>query len=262
MVQDRERLSLCRAEQAADLVEVFSSIQGEGPRVGERHLFVRTAHCDMHCAYCDTPLCHVSPSEARIELHAGRRDEVRWPNPVPLTRLLDHVVRMLREVPHRAVSFTGGEPLLQPWVIEALAPGIRAEGVATLLETDGNLPDALAGVLDAIDIVSMDWKLPSATQEPARYAEHEQFAQLSRSREFYVKAVFVEDTPDEELLEAATRLARIDPAILLILQPCTPLGPFKRPVPSGRVAELFDRVSRILPCTRVLPQVHRMLHVP
>ena len=37
------------------LSEVFSSIQGEGLYVGDRHLFVRFAGCNLNCQYCDTP---------------------------------------------------------------------------------------------------------------------------------------------------------------------------------------------------------------
>jgi len=35
--------------------EVFSSVQGEGPRIGERHIFVRFQGCNIRCRYCDTP---------------------------------------------------------------------------------------------------------------------------------------------------------------------------------------------------------------
>ena len=36
------------------LSEIFSSIQGEGPYVGERHLFVRFSGCHRKCVFCDT----------------------------------------------------------------------------------------------------------------------------------------------------------------------------------------------------------------
>jgi len=34
------------AEASVNLVEVFSSIQGEGPEIGTRTLFVRLGECD------------------------------------------------------------------------------------------------------------------------------------------------------------------------------------------------------------------------
>ena len=59
------------------------------------------------------------------------------------------------------VSFTGGEPLLQPEPLAALARAFREHGPRIHLETHGLHTDALASVLPEIDVVSMDWKLAS-----------------------------------------------------------------------------------------------------
>jgi pyruvate-formate lyase-activating enzyme len=91
------------------------------------------------------------------------------------------VVGLLRgPVRHAAVSFTGGEPLLQPWVIRALAPAVRAAGVKVLLETDANLDASFSSIRDCIDIVSMDWKFASATGEPVRESAHRNILAASR----------------------------------------------------------------------------------
>lgn len=37
-----------------DIVEIFPTIQGEGPFSGERAVFVRTAGCNLKCPQCDT----------------------------------------------------------------------------------------------------------------------------------------------------------------------------------------------------------------
>ena len=37
----------------ANIVEIFSSIQGEGLYIGERHLFIRFKDCNLNCTYCD-----------------------------------------------------------------------------------------------------------------------------------------------------------------------------------------------------------------
>ena len=37
-----------------NIKEIFSSIQGEGPYVGEKHVFVRFCKCNLACKYCDT----------------------------------------------------------------------------------------------------------------------------------------------------------------------------------------------------------------
>ena len=38
----------------AIIKEIFSSIQGEGPYIGEKQLFIRFCGCNLNCAYCDT----------------------------------------------------------------------------------------------------------------------------------------------------------------------------------------------------------------
>ncbi|MCL5059022.1 MAG: 7-carboxy-7-deazaguanine synthase QueE, partial [Actinobacteria bacterium] len=34
--------------------EIFSSVQGEGPYVGTRQIFIRFDGCNLSCRYCDT----------------------------------------------------------------------------------------------------------------------------------------------------------------------------------------------------------------
>ena len=65
------------------------------------------------------------------------------------------------------VCFTGGEPLLSPG-LPGLIREIRALGFPVKLDTNGYLPDLLAGLLDAglLDYVAMDVK-----SSPERYAE-------------------------------------------------------------------------------------------
>ena len=65
------------------------------------------------------------------------------------------------------VCVTGGEPLLQPDIVDFIKK-IRAMGFAVKLDTNGTLPHVLKTLLDEhlVDYVAMDIK-----NSPARYAE-------------------------------------------------------------------------------------------
>jgi organic radical activating enzyme len=254
-----DRLAAAKRARSADLVEIFSAIQGEGPRVGERHLFVRFLHCDVRCGYCDTPACHEPLAAWRLELTPGARDFARRPNPEPLDdlgRLIDE--RLTGAVRHSAVAFTGGEPLLQPEAIHALAPAIRARGARILLETDGNLPDAFEIVRGDVDVLSMDWKLQSATGEPDRSADHRRMLASASGIDCYVKAVFVEETPDREVLAAARAVAEVRPEAPLVLQPASPFGTVTRAPSPARALRLQEAALAVHKDVRVIPQVHRL----
>ena len=221
---------------------------------------MRFLHCDAHCRYCDTPLCH-EPLEAwRLEVTPGKRDfvEARESRAARIARAASSGSGSLDPVRHAAVAFTGGEPLLQAGAILELAPAIRARGAEVLLETDGNLPDAFDAVRGVIDVLSMDWKLPSATGEPSRAAEHRRMLGSSSGIACYVKAVFVEETPDEEILEAARAVSEARPDAPLVLQPASPCGAVKRAPSPARALHLQQAALRIHRDVRVIPQVHKL----
>ena len=74
----------------AKITEIFSSIQGEGPYVGIKQVFVRFFGCNTKCVWCDTQKS--SFKEYSIKEAASK-------------------IRLLSAYSH-SVSFTGGEPLL------------------------------------------------------------------------------------------------------------------------------------------------------
>jgi organic radical activating enzyme len=211
MVMDDNRLATLKANRAADMLEVFSSVQGEGPRLGERHLFVRFSHCDLNCAYCDTPKCHKPQATFRVEGWPGSREWTVAENPLSIDELAAMVLARLRQVPHKAVSFTGGEPLLHPWAIDAVAPVVRGLGVKTLLETDGMLHAAYEEIVDHIDVLSLDWKLQSATGEAANPEAHLEFLSASKRIETYVKLVFSAASTEDEINSAVELIHQARP---------------------------------------------------
>ena len=249
----------------ANLVEVFSSVQGEGPYVGTSTLFVRFGECDLRCGWCDSPHTWRPAVRCRVETRRGSGAFRELANPVALSDAVA-AAEALELTAHRFVSLTGGEPLLQPEAAAALARALRGRGPRIYLETHGVATAALEQVVDLVDVVSMDWKLASDVRrasDPARgpapdfHAEHAAFlARARQSAEVFVKVVVTPASTDAELDLVARAIAGIDPKVPLIVQPVTPRGAVKERPGAARLLEIAARLERVLADVRVIPQTH------
>jgi organic radical activating enzyme len=256
---------------SANLVEVFSSVQGEGTHVGESTIFVRFGGCDLRCAWCDSPHTWRASRECLFERRRGTGAFDRVANPVSLDVALA-AIDALEPQAHRFVSFTGGEPLLQANAVAALAWELRSRGPRIHLETHGLAVEALENVLGAVDVVSMDWKLASdvrrAAEPQGRVAGdfHEAHAEFLRSArravEVLIKIVVTAATTDEELDEMSRRVAAIDPKTCVILQPVTPVSEDVQCAPVERLLGWVARLSEALSDVRLIPQTHRIYGAP
>ncbi|HMM20509.1 MAG TPA: 7-carboxy-7-deazaguanine synthase QueE [Selenomonadales bacterium] len=237
----------------AQIVEVFSSIQGEGKYVGYRQVFVRLAGCNLACGYCDTAVSRRPQPAGRIEITAGQRDFRSLDNPLGLEELAGFINGLLA-APHHSVSLTGGEPLCQAAAVARLAPRLKGR---IYLETNGTLPDELTMVLPHIHIVSMDIKLPSVTGG-GHWEEHRRFLEIARARDVFVKVVLSGETGDGEFEQAMKLVAGVDKNIPVVLQPVSPVNQVAGVAPE-RVLELQARALEWLTDVRVIPQTHKQL---
>jgi organic radical activating enzyme len=246
------------------LAEVFSATQGEGLFVGQRQLFVRLAGCNLRCRYCDTAWARERTPCCRAEHTPGGRDFTAHANPLDVEDAAALGLRLHVGRLHDAVSFTGGEPLLQPEFLRDLARRLRAAGLPAHLETNGTLAEALARVSDAVDVIAMDLKLPSAAGF-ACWDEHRAF--LDAARPFmqrpgallFAKAVFAQATTEQEIERACTLLARVSAEIPLVLQPVSAVAGGPEPPAPARALALQAAAKPLLADVRVIPQTHKLM---
>ena len=228
----------------AEVTDLFSSIQGEGIFVGAKQVFVRFRQCNLACAFCDEPWRHEPKLYTPFELMTA-------------VKFLD-----LNKGPHHSVSLTGGEPLMYAGYLKIFLRLLRKEGLKAYLETNGTLPDELAGIIDLVDIIAMDFKLPSSTGLRGYWDEHSAFLKIAAAKNVFVKVVVTGATTTEDIERSVDIIKRLKKDIPLVIQPVTPQKAQDRPVESGRLLEFLEIGSKNnIAGMRVIPQIHKMLGV-
>jgi 7-carboxy-7-deazaguanine synthase len=248
----------------APLQEIFSSIQGEGPWLGERHIFVRFQGCDIRCQYCDTPAAiQCEPGDSRSKLcmvqrTIGANEYEQIENPVTSNALTDFCSRLIIPGPsHSTLSLTGGEPLLHGDFLKEWLPQVKG-AFRIYLETNGIHAEAMHDIRSMVDVISMDFKLPSATGLQSFWEEHKQFLAAAKGKTLFVKAVVTKDTVLDDILASAHTIAEFNPNIPIIIQPASGLFAPK----SSMLVDFQNAALGIIPDVRVIPQIHKMLQVP
>jgi len=255
--------------RTAQLTELFSSIQGEGPYVGVRQIFVRFYGCHRRCRYCDSPETvtawqppRFKPATYQLEQTPGRRDFAAVPNPVDAGHLLEQFARF--DAPrgiHHSIAFTGGEPLLHADFLRDLLPRLRDEGYTSYLETAGDLYHELEKILPWLDICAMDIKLPSVTGNEAAWGSHRKFLErcLGQGIATYAKVIVSDATTDDDLRHAIDLVGDVAPEMPFILQPMTPFGDATNPPRPDQLLRWQELAASTLHDARVIPQCHKMM---
>jgi 7-carboxy-7-deazaguanine synthase len=135
------------------VVEVFESLQGEGPFCCRRALFVRLAGCNLRCPWCDTPYA-LEPSRGRL---------------VGFEEIVEKAIQ------HGGlVVVTGGEPLLQRSALTKLVAMLVDAGLMVQVETNGTLPapaenEPLSKALYVVSPKDFPVPVPGARTHPSWY---------------------------------------------------------------------------------------------
>lgn len=245
------------------MVEIFSSIQGEGMLVGCRQIFLRFHGCNLSCAYCDTRETHKSPAAeyCLVEETPGRRDFSRRSNPVTIQTvqgILNKWVEMSPGV-HHSISLTGGEPLLHEAILMEWLPVLHGI-LPVYLETNGTLHAELSRCIDFLDHVSMDVKLPSTCGAECPWEDHLRFLATAAQKNVFVKIVVSDSTHAWEISKTCELILSVDRNIPLVIQPMTDVAGETAISPSSLV-DYQEIAGRCLREVRVIPQTHKFLHL-
>ena len=215
--------------------EIFSSIQGEGPVVGYKQLFIRFCGCNLNCAYCDTEFAdgkEFTPQE-----------------------LYEKISNEYDLKSFHSISLTGGEPLLSVEFLKEFLPLIKGQ-TKIYLETNATLCENLLKIKDYIDIISADIKLETATGLNT-FDRHENFLKNCSNTETFAKIVFDENISEEEIAKCC-EIGK-NTGIELVLQP--KMIDNKMSITSEFCNEILDKFTEKYQNCRLIPQVHKILDV-
>ncbi len=127
------------------VVELFTSINGEGVLAGQLTVFVRFRGCNLNCSYCDT----------------------QWANQpdAPITPMTAEQIRdAILATGVSLVTLTGGEPLCQPQLRGLLTLLAQEPTLHMEIETNGSRD--LTPLLDIPNVTfTMDYKLAGSDME-------------------------------------------------------------------------------------------------
>jgi organic radical activating enzyme len=252
-----------KSNTAADIVEIFSSIQGEGMLVGCRQVFLRFHGCNLNCAYCDTRETHNNPvvEYCRIEKTPGKRDFAQLRNPVTIQRVKEILVDWVTACPeaHHSISLTGGEPLLHDATLIDWLPVVH-DILPVYLETNGTRHVALSKCINFLDHISMDIKLPSTSGMDGLWEEHREFLMIASRKNAFVKIVVSGATQSWEIRKTCDLIFSVDRSIPLVIQPMTSASG-DITISSSTLLGFQEIAGSCLREVRVIPQTHRFLHM-
>ena len=217
----------------AKIKEIFTSIQGEGPYIGVKQLFIRFCGCNLLCDYCDTDY---NSADSRIYTVDELLNEVK------------------KHSECHSVSFTGGEPLLHAGFLKEFLPLCP---LPVYLETNATLVGELGEIIDYIDYVSADIKLPSSTHEIAYWSEHDNFIAKASHKILFAKVVFDENITEEEIRETVKICAKY--GIEIILQPKSKDNQMAVSIKTAEA--VMNKFLKQYKKVRFIPQMHKFLNI-
>lgn len=132
------------------VVEIFSSIDGEGIRTGQLCTFIRLYGCNLRCCYCDS--LYALEQETYTEMSIPK------------------ILEECDKLKNRCITLTGGEPLIHKDVM-SLLQALLVNGYDINVETNGSV-DISRFFLDGGQgslFFTVDYKTPYSGVESHMY---------------------------------------------------------------------------------------------
>jgi organic radical activating enzyme len=143
--------------------EIFTSIQGEGPKTGLLSVFVRLSECNLFCVWCDT--AYTWRWNARHDHEDGKVfSRPEWQVKMSVDELVENISR--RGIDR--VIFTGGEPLLQHKPLLHVMKSLRASSpqIELEFETNGTIAPPQE-FMELCSLIVVSPKLANSGMEPS-----------------------------------------------------------------------------------------------
>lgn len=128
-----------------EIVEIFESINGEGPKAGELAVFVRMKGCNLDCSFCDTAWAKEKDAEATY-------------------MTTEEILEEIASFGVKNVTLTGGEPMEKKGIL-TLIMALVDKGYQVEVETNGSIDLREYALLADIVLFTIDYKLPGSGME-------------------------------------------------------------------------------------------------
>ena len=245
------------------LSEIFTSIQGEGPYLGLRQIFVRFTGCSLHCDFCDTKSAWEKTSHLKIINSEKYELEARYTNPITTEDTLSIIRKIINcESKFHSVFLTGGEPLEQAEYFQELAKGLKRSGLTVYLETNTINFEALEEIIASIDIISADVKILHPDFEKIHSKSLWKFLTIPTKNVLFLKIPVNSSLNLTLFYDTIKKISSIRHNVPIIIQPLTEE---LLPVPDQDFIKLLLDLQRFASDhfyeVRIIPQIHKFLKI-
>lgn len=129
-----------------NIVEIFSSINGEGTLAGQLAVFIRFKGCNLNCSFCDTKWANEPNAESKCMTE-------------------NEIYNAVKSYKINNVTVTGGEPLMQENIECLLELLCNDDSLNVEIETNGSISLQKFTGFKTPPSFTMDYKLPVSGME-------------------------------------------------------------------------------------------------